>query len=288
MPQPQKTYLITGTSSGFGLALVHALLARGERVVATARKLSSISHLEETNPNVRTLELDVTSSQEEIDRVVGEAVGCFGGGIDVLVNNAAYLQGGPLEICGPEKFLEVYNTNVVGTVKVTRAIMPHFRAKRSGVVVFMGSIAGWSGEVGAAAYCASKFALEGIYESFAKEAALFNITSLIINPGYFRTQLFSPTNVRIELQDTPDNAYAPVLEQMSAFAKAIDGNQPGDPAKAAERIVDVLRGEGVAEGKKMPKRLILGGDTVEIVRGKCEETLKEVAEWEEVSLGTGF
>lgn len=201
---------------------------------------------------------------------------------------------------------------MVGAVNVTRAIMPHFREKKGGVVVFMGSQSGWSGDIGASAYCATKFALEGkyyaapqprnhqlacaeitnvyvyigVFESFQKEAALFGIKSVIFEPGYFRTKIFDPTHLRVEIE--PHEAYAEVLKQMGVQATAIDGNQPGDPKKAVERIIDVVRQEGVAEGREMPKRLPLGADALAVIREKCEETLKICKDWEDVINSTDF
>ncbi|KAF1959196.1 NAD(P)-binding protein [Byssothecium circinans] len=279
----QLTWLITGCSSGFGEALVLALTSRGDRVIATARKLEEIEHLK--GDSVHTIKLDITSPQNEIDDVVLEAQKAFGG-IDVLVNNAGYILGGPLEQVSGEKFLEVYRNNVVGTVNVIRGIMPHFRTKKSGLVIFMGSQSGWKGDLGATPYNATKFALEGIYEGFQEEAELFGIQTIIIEPGYFRTKIFDPSNIVIDV--LPNEAYKEVNEGMQKLAQAVNGNQPGDPKKAAERIIDVVRSEGMAVGRTLPKRLPLGQDSLADIRKKCTETLKICDEWGELISSTDF
>ncbi|KAF2645494.1 NAD(P)-binding protein [Massarina eburnea CBS 473.64] len=263
---PQLTRLVTGTSSGFGEALVSALGARGDRV-----------HLKQEN--VEILHIDLDSSQAEIDEAVSKAQAAFGG-IEVLVNNAGYLLGGP-------KWAEVYRTNVVGTVNVTRAIMPHFTEKKVGTVVFMGSYVGVVSDLGATPYNATKFALEGVLDGFHKEAAIFGVKTIIIEPGWSRTKFFDPaTNIKVAI--TPVGAYAPVNEQMGQIIQAINGNQPGDPKKTVERITDVVKSEGLATGTELPKRLPLGADALAKVRKKCEETLKICDEWESVITSTTF
>ncbi|KAF2868645.1 short-chain oxidoreductase [Massariosphaeria phaeospora] len=232
------SWLITGCSSGFGEALALELVKRGDRIIATARNVDSLEHLR--GNNVHTIALDLNNSQEDIDKCIHAAQEAFGG-IDVLVNNASYLTGGHLEQVRDIHFMEVYKTNLIGTVNVTRAIMPHFRARNAAMVVFMGSMSGWVGNIGATSYCASEFALEGVFEGFQQEAALFGIKSIIIEPVYFRTNIFHPSRLRIDTD--PLEAYEEINKQMAAFASAIHGTQPGDPGKAAARIADVVHGE---------------------------------------------
>jgi len=181
----QLTWMVTGCISGFGEKFVPAIVARGDRVVATGLNASnSIKHLE--GPNVAILDLDITATQIELDRKIKEALGFFGG-IDILVNNAGYLRAGVMEEVrfvkflifetgaeradavtrhSGERFMAVYETNVIGAINVTRAILPHFREKNRGKLVFLGSLFGWQGDIGLSPYCASKFALEG--EKFLK------------------------------------------------------------------------------------------------------------------------
>lgn len=152
------TWFITGTSSGFGEIFVKQILARGDKAIATARSLSKIQHLKAAGASI--LELDVTAPQPAIDAKAREALAIYGG-IDVLVNNAGYAALGTLEDVTPDQWADQFNTNVFGVVNVTRAFMPHFRGKKDGFVVFIGSVGGWNGSPVGGPYCSSKFALEG-------------------------------------------------------------------------------------------------------------------------------
>jgi NAD(P)-dependent dehydrogenase (short-subunit alcohol dehydrogenase family) len=159
MPPKQLTWLVTGTSAGFGAVFVKKILARGDKVIATARTLSKIQHLKEAGASI--VELDVTAPQSVIDAKAKEALAIYGG-IDVLINNAGYVALGTLEDVTAEQWQQQYNTNVFGVVNVTRAFTPHFRGKKNGFVVFVGSAGGWNGSSAAGPYCSSKFALEGL------------------------------------------------------------------------------------------------------------------------------
>jgi len=142
---------------------VKQILARGDKVIATARSLSKIQHLKETGASI--LEFDVTAPQSVLDAKAEEAIAMYGG-IDVLVNNAGYMGLGTLEDTTHEKWVEQYDTNVFGVIDVTTAFMPHFRAKKEGIVLFIGSLAGWYGDAAAGPYCSSKFALQGLLPPF--------------------------------------------------------------------------------------------------------------------------
>ena len=155
---PQLVWLITGCSSGFGEVFTRQLLARGDHVIATARKLEKIQHLKDAG--AATLQLDVTDSQQKIRDQVAKAIAVYGR-IDVLVNNAAYIATGTWEDLEYEQFLAEFDTNVFGVIKATRAVLPHFRERRQGTNVFIGSRSGWLGDPFCSAYSGSKFALEG-------------------------------------------------------------------------------------------------------------------------------
>lgn len=186
---PQLTWLVTGCSSGFGEAFVRAILARSDRVIATGRQADTkLSHLKTTGASI--LDLDVTAPQAEIDGKIDEALRIYGSGIDVVVNNAGYMQSGFVEEMTfvvesfprllfshqrtqqwlirkfantkrPERLNRQFSTNLYGPIAVTRAILPHFRAKQSGILVFISSQSAWRGDPSISAYAASKFALEG-------------------------------------------------------------------------------------------------------------------------------
>ncbi len=184
---------------------------------------------------------------------------------------------------------------------MTRAILPHFRAKRSGKIVFVGSTGGWAGEVGAAPYCTTKFALEGLFifqppnsrlhthrsgyvECLQKEIAQFGIQAIIFEPGYYRTKIFSAQNCKVSPPTHDD--YNAIFAAMVAGVGAVDGNQRGDSAKCVERMIDVVKSEGMAAGRPIPKRLPLGPDAMEIMRTKCLETLQMCDEWKDFICST--
>jgi NADP-dependent 3-hydroxy acid dehydrogenase YdfG len=154
----QLVWLITGCSSGFGEQFVHSILARGDQIIATARKLEKIQHLKQNGVDI--LQLDITDSQESVNATMSKALSIHGR-IDVLVNNAAFIQVGILEDLEYSDWAAQFETNVFGTIKVTRALLPHFRQRRAGVNVFIGSLSGWIGHDFCGPYAGSKFALEG-------------------------------------------------------------------------------------------------------------------------------
>ncbi|PVH77405.1 NAD(P)-binding protein [Cadophora sp. DSE1049] len=275
------TWFITGCSSGFGEQFAYSILARGDKVIATARKPDSIAHFKEAGAAV--LQLDITDDQRNMDAVMEKALQVYGK-IDVLVNNAAYISIGTWEELGYEDFLAQFDTNVFGTIKVTRALLPHFRQRHAGTVVFIGSLSGWIGHPGCSAYAGSKFALEGMVESLQQEVSPFGIRTLLMEPGRFRTKLLSSQNMK---------TVQPTIADYSEFSKARitgleegDRKQPGDPVKFVEYVLDLVRGEGIAEGKEIPFRLPLGKDVFDDVKRKCEETLKMLEDWKNVIRGT--
>lgn len=149
---------MTGCSSGFGEQFVHSIVARGDKVIATGRNLSRLQHFNNTDASI--LQLDVTDSQEAINDRIADAISIHGR-IDVLVNNAAYIQVGTWEDLSVDEFRAQFETNVFGTLKVTKALLPHFRQRKAGVNVFISSLSGWIGHDFCGAYAGSKFALEG-------------------------------------------------------------------------------------------------------------------------------
>ncbi|KAI9740781.1 MAG: hypothetical protein M1818_004746 [Claussenomyces sp. TS43310] len=275
-------WLVTGCSSGFGEQFVHNILARGDKVIATGRNAATrLQHLGATGAAI--LDLDVSISQAELNEKVEEALKIYGR-IDVLVNNAGYIESAPVEELGHERLLKSLHTNLFGPVNLCRAISPHFRSKRSGSLVFIGSQAGWKGDPGAAAYCAGKFAQEGIVECLQQEMPMFGVKTIIFEPGYFRTQALSQKNIKHEPSTLTD--YAEFYEMSIAYEKTAFGNEPGDPKKAVERMIDVIKGEGQAQGRPMPPRLPLGSDGLKVMREKCLATLKLCDEWEEFIVST--
>ncbi|KAL8711244.1 MAG: hypothetical protein Q9220_004389 [cf. Caloplaca sp. 1 TL-2023] len=278
------TWLVTGCSSGFGEQAVHSILARGDNVIATGRKADErLAHLKGTGAAI--LDLDVSAPEKEIFAKAQEALRIFDG-IDVLMNNAGYTEISTTEEMSHDRWLANFNTNFFGAVNLTRALIPHMREKRSGTIVNIGSIFGWQSNPCTPAYNATKSAMESFTQNLNLELSPFNIRATCIVPGHFRTSIAAPTNAKATLSDHPD--YEPLTNQLKDLMGSINDIQIGDPKAGVERILDVVRGEGMAQGREMPSLLPLGSDAVAVVRGRCEEVLQVIKEWEEVSLSTDF
>ncbi|KAH7385063.1 oxidoreductase,short chain dehydrogenase-like protein [Cadophora sp. MPI-SDFR-AT-0126] len=273
---PPEVWLITGSTSGFGAAFVKTLLARGDKVIATARNISKISHLKAAGASI--LKLDLTDDQSILNIQAKEAVAIHGK-IDVLVNNAGYAHFGTVEEDSRSDWINQFQTHVFGTMAVTRAFLPQFRKQRSGTIIFMGSTAAWGGIPTLSAYCSSKAALPAAIESLQAEILPFNLRTLLIEPGFFKTELLNSTNTHFI--DPHIDDYKSLTDEMYAKFRDAHGTQPNDPVKGVERIIEVVK------GKRFPQRLALGEDAVRAVREKCEEILRELEEWEGVSGGLG-
>jgi NAD(P)-dependent dehydrogenase (short-subunit alcohol dehydrogenase family) len=267
-----KTWLITGCSSGLGRDIAAAALARGDNVVATARRPEAIADLGAT----LTLALDVTQP-DQIDAAVAATLERFGR-IDVLVNNAGMGSVGAVEMIEPGHLRAVMETMFFGAVALTQAVLPHMREQRSGAIVQMSSQGGQLAPPGFGAYCSAKFALEAMSEALAAEVAALGIRVLIVEPGAFRTALLSGTMHR-----SPEiEPYAATAGATRATAEAADGNQPGDPRKLAAAILTAL------DAPDPPLRLALGADAVDAIRAAQDRRRVDLDAWEEVSRSTGL
>ena len=277
-PNPQR-WLITGASSGFGLEHARAALASGDTVDGTLRQREQADSFEKLAPGrSHAVVLDVTRAAD-----IGPAVQLAvqkAGGIDVLVNNAGYGLFGVVEEVSDAETRHVMETNFFGALAVTRALLPHLREQRSGHIFNITSVAGVIGFPGCGLYAASKFALEGASEALAGELAPFGVRVTIVEPGGFRTNFAGGSMRQAEqvLQAYADTPAGKARKSISRY----DGHQPGDPAKAALAIITAL------EASEAPLRLVLGADGLAMVRGKHEGVLKQLAEWESVSVSTAF
>ncbi|KAF8882137.1 hypothetical protein BD779DRAFT_1544162 [Infundibulicybe gibba] len=262
-----RVWLITGTSSGFGRRLVISVLARGDRVIATARSRQKQQDLlqridEKERSNLRFLELDLTEGGDSIKAKIDVAAGMWGR-IDVLVNNAGIGYPGLIEEGGTALLRKQFETNVFGVMDVTYATLPHMRAQRRGMVVMTGSRSAWKTEVPAA--------IHALAETLRVELAQFNIRMVI---GIYGQPYFT-SNPIVDYDD---------MRTISArrFA-SVAGTEKGDPVKAMEVVADVVRGEGVAQGKSWPEYLVLGADAENDVRVKCDKVLAILNEWVDVT-----
>ena len=273
-----KVWLVTGASTGFGRELVEYLLARGERVVATARKVEGLTDLGTRYPDhALVAAMDVTD-QKQVDAAVGVAVKWFGR-VDVLVNNAGYGMVGAVEESAEDEFRPMFETNVFGLIRVTQAVLPQMREQGSGHIVNLSSIGGLVATPGFGLYNATKFAVEGLSEALAQEVKPLGITVTIVEPGPFRTKFLGKAGGEAKRR-IPE--YDQTSGKMRAYYTEQDGKQPGDPQKAAEAIVKAV------EAEHPPLHLLLGASTLPRVKGKIEALEKDLAAWEETTVGADY
>jgi NAD(P)-dependent dehydrogenase (short-subunit alcohol dehydrogenase family) len=274
----RKTWFITGTSAGFGAAFADYALERGDQVVATARSVGKLDALVARAPDrVLAVRLDVTKAAD-IQPAIEAALRRFGR-IDYLFNNAGYGVVGAVEETPDAELRALFDTNFFGAAAVTRAVLPVLRAQRSGAIVNVSSMGGQLSFEGVGAYSASKFALEGMSEALALEMKPFGVKVLIVEPGAFRTS-FGGNDALRHMPAAP--AYRDVLANVRGAMKAMDGAQPGDPAKAVRAVVAAL------EADVTPLRLQLGADSVAAVRAHAETLLADLAAWERVGRNTAI
>ena len=271
-----KVWFITGASRGFGVLMAKDALARGDSVVATARNPQSVTEALGEHPNLLAVRLDVT--QEAAAALAARAAVERFGRIDVLVNNAGYGLLGAVEEASAEEVRALYETNVFGLLNVTRAVLPHMRKQGSGRVINMSSVGGYRAAAGWGVYGSTKFAVEGISEALAEEVRPLGIHVTVVEPGYFRTEFLegnSLVSTGAQLDD-----YAGTVGAMRTLAASISLKQPGDPRKLSLAMLQL------ADSAQPPVRLLLGSDTVRMVREKNRFVEQELGEWIGLSLST--
>jgi NAD(P)-dependent dehydrogenase (short-subunit alcohol dehydrogenase family) len=268
-----RIWLITGASSGFGRALAEAALADGDVVVGAARRVERLNELAGEHPGrFHPIALDVTDT-ERARQVVQEVVDRFGR-LDVLVNNAGRTQVGALEETTDKELRDLFELHFFGPAALTRAALPHMRRQGSGWVVQMSSVGGQVTAPGFGAYCATKFALEGLTETLSQEVDF--VRFLIVEPGAFRTDLFGGAAFFSE----PMAEYEPTVGPTREYVRTGGGAQRGDPAKAAQAIVTAIGAD------RPPLRLVLGGDAIDRVAARLRALESELEEWQQVGRDT--
>lgn len=275
-----KTWLVTGASRGLGQSLSRAIAARGEKVVGTFRDEEAQRAFEDAFPGVGFgVRLDVTDAGQ-VKACVETALAKLGH-IDVLVNNAGYGQFGAFEDLSEQQIWRLVETNFFGVLNMTRAVLPHFRERRSGRIVNISSVAGFSVFTpGASVYAASKFAVGGFSEALALEVGPLGIGITLVEPGAFRTDFGGSS---IDLSETDSADYQPMFGPIRTFLKEhYRGTEPGDPDKAARAIIEAL------DAAEPPARLVLGNDALQIVRSKLKSVGDQVKAWEAVSASTDY
>jgi NAD(P)-dependent dehydrogenase (short-subunit alcohol dehydrogenase family) len=269
----KKVWFITGAGRGLGVDITKAALAAGHAVVATGRNPERVTAALGDHEDLQVLGLDVTDPAAA-QSAVQAAVGRFGR-IDVLVNNAGNYYAGFFEEISPDDFRAQIETNLFGPLNLTRAALPVLRAQRSGLVVTISSTAGLVGGEFMTAYAASKFGVEGWMESLAAEIAPFGIRTLLVEPGFFRTELLTA-----ESTSYPENSiddYAERTKQTVEFFNSMNGKQGGDPAKLADALVEL------AAQDEPPLRFVAGADAVEAAENKAALLLAQADAYRELS-----
>jgi NAD(P)-dependent dehydrogenase (short-subunit alcohol dehydrogenase family) len=269
----KKVWFITGAGRGMGVDIAKAALAAGYSVVATGRDPERVSAAIGDSDNLLTVKLDVTDTADA-QAAVEAAVDRFGR-IDVLVNNAGNFNAGFFEEIAPEDFRAQIETTLFGPVNVTRAALPFMRAQRSGLVVTISSTAGISGQQFCTAYAASKFGVEGWMESLTPEVAPFGIRTMLVEPGFFRTELLTPESTKFAASSIED--YAERTEQTVAGWKSMNGLQGGDPAKLADALITL------ASQEEPPLRFAAGADAVATLEHKGRDLLAQAHAHRELS-----
>lgn len=271
------TWLITGCSTGLGRALASAVLEKGENVVVTARDPARVTDLARLYPgSALPLPLDITDHAQA--RTVVRAVRERFGRIDVLVNNAGHGYRAAVEEAAQDQVKELFETNFFGPAAMIQAVLPQMREQRGGTIVNISSIGARRAPAGSGHYAASKAALEALTACLGKEVQPIGITVMAVEPGAFRTSFKrSLTHVREPIGD-----YAGTVGVRRNQDSAEDGNQSGDPARAAQAIITAVR------SSSPPRMLVLGPDALAWFRDSLKELSADADDWEQTSLSTSF
>ena len=270
----KKVWLITGAGRGMGVDIAKAALAAGNAVVATGRNIDVTSSAVGQAENLLIVKLDVTSSADA-ETAVKAAVDRFGH-IDVLVNNAANFYGGYFEELTPEQIERQLATGLIGPMNVTRAVLPVMRQQRSGHIISISSGAGLVGFEFNSAYAAAKFGLEGWMESLAPEIAPLGISTTIVNPGFFRTELLTQTSALYAEPSIAD--YADRHAERVQWYEAMNGQQGGDPARLGQALVTI------ASQQPPPRRFIAGADAIAIAEQKVKDLQEQINAYRDLSI----
>lgn len=287
---PTPVWFITAASSGFGHEIALLALQRGHTVIATARSTSRIQDL--ADAGAHTIAFDVTAPLSDIEAVAKDVFAKHGR-VDYLINAAGFILDGAVEEVSPQEVYDSFNTNVFGTVNTIRAFLPGMRGQEvgekdtRGTVVTFGSVGSWRGGSSYSIYAMTKSCMSSLAESLSLELAPFKIAATVVEPGYFRTNFLSP-NAR-SLSKLRLDAYEDESTPTGKMRKALEvtgGKQPGDVKKGCKVIVDMLTRSGVAEGRELPVRIVLGKDCDGIIRKEIADTVRLLDEWRDVSTST--
>ncbi len=271
-------WFITGASTGFGRLLAEEVLRRGGRVIATARSLDKVADLEQKHPGrAKAYALDVTDPAQ-VSSIVAQATACFAP-VDVLVNNAGYGVTGAIEEVSDEEYMPMFETNVFGMLRVTKAFLPKMRERGSGHIINLSSIGGLIAMPGWGYYNATKFAVEGLTEALAAECEPLGIHVTAIEPGAFRTDFLGRSGKEAKTQIAD---YSPTAGKAREYFQTQAGKQKGNPQRAVEAIIAVV------EAAHPPRHLLLGNAALTRFRKRLEDWTGELDAWESTTMGADF
>ncbi|MGV2069000.1 oxidoreductase [Agrobacterium sp. 22-226-1] len=270
-----KTFFITGSNSGFGLAIAAAAIQAGHKVIGTIRSEASREVLSRNLPALHPVLCDVTDF-DRIPVVVQQAEEEHGP-VNVLINNAGYGHEGVLEESPIEEMRRQFDVNVFGAVAVAKAFLPGFRERRGGFIVNITSMGGMITMPGIAYYCGSKFALQGISEVMRSEMAPFGVHVTTLCPGSFRTDWAGRSMVRTE-RSVAD--YDSLFDPIRKARQAGSGNQLGNPQKLAAAVLTLIGSDNP------PPQLLLGSDALKQVTARTERLQQEIEAWKDVTVST--
>lgn len=273
-----KTWFVTGASQGLGLTLVHELLAAGYNVAATSRKLAELQQaVPATDGRFLPLQMDL-GDESSVRQAIAQTIATFGR-LDVVVNNAGYGQIGALEELSDAEARHNFDINVFGLLHVLRHTTPQLRQQGAGRVFNIASVGGYTGNFpGWGIYCATKFAVAGLTESYAAEVQEFGVQATVVYPGYFRTNFLTSGSLGTPQQPLP--AYQSVRDSQQAHEEQINGHQPGDPVKAAAVLMQA------AEAAQQPLHLFLGADAHGMAEQKIAAVRQDMQQWQSVAAAT--
>lgn len=274
----KKVWFITGAGRGMGVDFTKAALAAGYAVVATGRDTNAVTKAVGASDDLLVVKLDVTS-RADAEAAAQAAVAQFGC-IDVLVNNAGVSYKGYFEEMTPGQIERQLAVNLIGPMNVTRAILPVMRKQRSGHIISISSGAGFIGFEFSSAYAASKFGLEGWMDALRSEVAPFGITTTIVNPGFFRTELISEKSMIYAEPSIAD--YDERRAQQMAWWPAQAGKQPGDPAKLAQALIKI------ASEEQPPRRFIAGADAIALAEQKIVDLRAQIDAYPDLSTSLAY